>query len=350
MFEDRTRRTELSQLGEFGLIDLLAKKISLQNSSSKYGIGDDCAVLDSEGKRILVTTDLLAEGIHFDMTYTPLKHLGYKAVAVNLSDVAAMNAIPKQITVSLALSNRFSVEAIEALQEGMLLACQRYGVDIVGGDTTSSQKGLVISITAIGYADENDIVYRNGARENDLICVSGDLGAAYVGLLNLKQEKSAFMANPEMQPELEGKEYLLERQLKPEPRLDIVHSLKDKKVKPSSMIDVSDGLASELKHICKQSKVGCTIYEEKIPIFQQTWDVARTFNLDPTTCALNGGEDYELLFTISQADYDKIKDDNDIAVIGHITQESEGLNLITKNGVSSPIHAQGWDGLKEEEE
>jgi thiamine-monophosphate kinase len=346
MFEDRTKRTELSSIGEFGLIDLIAKKIELKNASTHYGIGDDCAILDCQGKKILVSTDLLIEGVHFDLAYTPLKHLGYKAVIVNLSDVAAMNAIPEQITVSLGLSNRFSVEAVEELYEGIALACNKYGIDVVGGDTTSSQKGLIISITAIGYAEPEEIVYRNGAQENDLICVSGDLGGAYLGLLSLQQEKTVFLVNPEMQPELEGKEYILERQLKPEARVDIVKLLKENNIMPTSMMDISDGLASEIKHISKQSKVGATIYEEKIPIFQQTWDMARRFNLDPTTCALNGGEDYELLFTIKQEDYEKIKNVPDLTVIGHITTKEAGVNLITKNGVSTILQAQGWDGLK----
>lgn len=346
MFEDRTKRTELSSIGEFGLIDLISKGIKIKNSSTCYGIGDDCAVLDSNGKKTLVSTDLLIEGVHFDLTYTPLKHLGYKAAVVNLSDMAAMNAVPTQITVSLGLSNRFSVEAIQELFSGIKLACEKYNVDIVGGDTTSSQKGLIISITVLGFAEENEIVYRSGAKTNDLICVSGDLGGAYTGLLVLQREKSAFVANDQMQPDLQGFEYILERQLKPESRLDVVRILKEQNIKPTAMIDVSDGLASELKHICKQSKVGATIYEDKIPIDQQTWDTARKFNMDPTTCALNGGEDYELLFTVPQAEFEKLKSINEISIIGHITQESEGVNLITKNGVSTIIEAQGWDGLK----
>ncbi len=346
MFEDRSKRTELSQVGEFGLIDLISKNTELINPSTIKGIGDDCAVLDAGQQKVLISTDLLVEGVHFDLTYTPLKHLGYKAVAVNLSDIAAMNAIPQQITVSLALSNRFSLEAVEELYKGIHLACKKHKVDLVGGDTTSSQKGLIISITAIGYASDDQIVYRNGAKENDLICVSGDLGGAYVGLLSLQQEKSEFVANPEMQPELEGKEYILERQLKPEPRIDIVLELQKIGIKPTAMMDISDGLGSELKHICKQSEVGCTIYEEKIPIFQQTWDIARKFNLDPTTCALNGGEDYELVFTIKQSNFESIKNLPEVSVIGHITSKESGLNLITKNGVSAPIKAQGWDGLK----
>lgn len=348
MLEENTNRTELSDLGEFGLIDLLTQGIEIKNESTSYGIGDDCAVLEAAGKKILVSTDLLIEGVHFDLTYSPLLHLGYKSIAVNLSDVAAMNAIPSQVTVSLGLSNRFSLEAVEQLYKGMRLACEKYNVDLVGGDTTSSHKGLVISITVIGFANKDEIVYRKGASENDLICVSGDLGAAYTALLLLEKEKAAFVVNPNMQPDLEGNEYILERQLKPEPRIDIVKELKIRGIKPTSMIDISDGLASELKHLCKQSGTGCSIFEDKIPIFQTTWDTARKFNLDPTTCALNGGEDYELLFTICQADYDKIQEMNDISVIGYMTDKNSGLNLVTKNGVVSPILAQGWDGLKNE--
>ncbi len=348
MFEDRTKRTELSEIGEFGLIDLLSKDISKSKDSTLYGIGDDCAVMDAAGKKILISTDLLIEGVHFDMVYTPLKHLGYKAVVVNLSDVAAMNAIPEQITVSIGVSNRFSVEAVEELYRGIKLAASRYGVDIVGGDTTSSKKGLIISITAVGYADEKDIVYRHGASKGELLCVSGDLGGAYAGLLVLQREKSAFVVNPGMQPDLQGKEYILERQLKPEARVDVVKLLRELKVKPTAMIDISDGLASEVKHLCKQSKLGCTVYEDKIPIDQQTWDTARSFDMDPTTCALNGGEDYELLFSIKQADYEKVKGNPDIKVIGYFTEENEGINLITKNGLQTELKAQGWDGIKNE--
>ena len=345
MFEDRTKRTEISQLGEFGLIDHLTKNIKLQQKSSLYGVGDDAAVVNPENKKVLISTDLLVEDVHFDLTYAPLMHLGYKAAAVNFSDIAAMNAIPTQITVSIAISNRFSLEAIEELYKGINLACQRYKVDLIGGDTTTSKKGLVISITVIGLADENDVVYRNGAKKGDLVCVSGDIGAAYAGLLVLEREKSEFIANPKMQPQLDGMDYILERQLKPEPRVDMVDILKVLKVKPTAMMDISDGLASELKHICKQSNLGCTVYEEKIPIDQQTWDVARSFNMDPTTVALNGGEDYELVFTISQEDYEKVKNDGNISVIGYMTEPSEGINLITKNNVSTPIKAQGWDAL-----
>ena len=349
MFEDRSNnRTELSSLGEFGLIEYLTKGIKLKHKSSVYGIGDDAAVLDAEKKKILVSTDLLTEGVHFDLTFMPLKHLGYKAVVVNLSDIIAMNATPSQITVSIGMSNRFSVEAIAELYSGIKLACKNYNVDLIGGDTTSTAAGLVISITVIGFADEKEIVYRNGAKENDLVCVSGDLGAAYAGLMILEREKTVFEANPEMQPELSGNDYILERHLKPEARIDILQVLKDIEVMPTSMIDISDGLASELKHICKQSNVGATLYEDKIPIDQKTWDSARSLNMDPTTYAMNGGEDYELLFTVKQEDYEKLKNLSDISVIGHITAETAGINLISKNNVSAPIEAQGWDGLKKE--
>jgi len=349
MFEDRSNtRTELSSLGEFGLIEYLTKGIELKHKSSVYGIGDDAAVLDAKKKKILVSTDLLTEGIHFDLTFMPLKHLGYKAVVVNLSDIIAMNATPSQITVSIGMSNRFSVEAIAELYSGIKLACKNYNVDLIGGDTTSTSAGLIISITVIGFADEKEIVYRNGAKENDLVCVSGDLGAAYAGLMILEREKTVFEANPDMQPELSGNDYILERHLKPEARVDILQILKDIEVMPTSMIDISDGLASELKHICKQSKVGATLYEDKIPIDQKTWDSARSLNMDPTTYAMNGGEDYELLFTVKQADFEKLKNLSDISIIGHITAETAGINLISKNNVSAPIEAQGWDGLKKE--
>jgi len=350
MFEDRSNsRTELSTLGEFGLIDYLTKNIELKHQSSVYGIGDDAAVLDAGEKKVLISTDLLTEGVHFDLTFMPLKHLGYKSVVVNLSDIIAMNATPSQITVSIGMSNRFSVEAIAELYSGIKLACKNYNVDLIGGDTTSTASGSVISITAIGFADEKKIVYRNGAKENDLVCVSGDLGAAYAGLMILEREKTVFEANREMQPELSGNDYIMERHLKPEARIDILKILTDIKLQPSAMIDISDGLASELKHICKQSGVGATLYEDKIPIDQKTWDSARSVNMDPTTYAMNGGEDYELLFTIKQQEYEKVKNLADISVIGHITAASAGINLISKNNVSAPIEAQGWDGLKKEE-
>lgn len=344
MFQN-TSRTELSSLGEFGLIKHLTRFIELKNESSVKGVGDDAAVIDYKNKLTVVSTDMLVEGVHFDLTYVPLKHLGYKAVVVNLSDIYAMNASPKQITVSVAISNRFSLEAMEELYAGMNLACEKYGIDIVGGDTTSSTSGLIISITALGEAEKNDIVYRNGAKETDLICVSGDLGGAYMGLQLLEREKEVFKANASIKPDLEGNDYILERQLKPEARKDIPAILKELKVKPTAMIDISDGLASEVLHICTQSNVACDLYEDKIPIDPSAYEKAREFNLDPTVCALSGGEDYELLFTINIADFGKIKNNPDISVIGHITKKDSGYNLITKGGSQHPITAQGWDAL-----
>lgn len=342
---ENTGRTELSSLGEFGLIKHLTQFIELKNESSIKGIGDDAAVIDYKGKQTVVSTDMLVEGVHFDLAYVPLKHLGYKAVAVNVSDIYAMNATPKQITVSFALSNRFSVEAVEELYSGMITACHKYKVDIVGGDTTTAQSGLVISITAIGEANANELIYRDGAKEGDLLCVTGDLGAAYVGLQLLEREKKIFMESPGVQPDLGGNDYILERQLKPEARKDIPPLLKLLKVKPTAMIDISDGLASEILHICTQSETGCNLFEDKIPIDPSTYSMAREFNLDPTVCALSGGEDYELLFTIDQSDFPKIKANPDITVIGHMTSKKEGINLITKGGTSHPITAQGWDSL-----
>jgi thiamine-monophosphate kinase len=333
-------------LGEFGLIDHLTNMITIKQPSTKKGIGDDAAVIDFDGKKALISTDMLLEGIHFDLAYTPLKHLGYKSVQVNLSDIYAMNGIATQVTVSIGISSKFPLEAIEELYEGIYLACEKYNVDLVGGDTTSSRQGLVISVTSIGYADENDIAYRNTAREGDLICVSGDVGGAYVGLQLLEREKMVYIENPNIQPDLEGKDYIIERQLKPEARKDIVEMLKDLKIKPTAMIDISDGLASEILHICKQSNKGCNIYEDKIPLDPMTYETAREFNLDPTVCALSGGEDYELLFTIKQADYEKIKLMMDISVVGHITEPSAGCNLITKSGVVHTITAQGWNAFK----
>lgn len=350
MFENSGEKTDLKTLGEFGLIEHLTKDISTQQSSTIKGVGDDAAVLNSEGKRQVITTDMLVEGVHFDMMYTPLKHLGFKAVAVNVSDLCAMNATPAQITMSIAISSRFPLEAIEEFYEGVFLACKKYKVDLVGGDTTSSQLGFIISVTAIGYAEPEELCYRNGAKKNDLIIVTGDLGGAYVGLQLLNREKEVYIANPNMQPDLEGHDYILERQLKPEARTDIKDLLKALDVKPTSMIDISDGLASEIIHICNQSQVGATIYEEKIPIDPQTYHMAREFNLDPTVCALNGGEDYELLFTIDMKDYDKIKANPNLTPIGHITDEAEGNRLIAKNGSVYPITAQGWNAFKNEEE
>ncbi len=342
---ENSERTELSSLGEFGLIKHLTQFIELKNESTIKGVGDDAAVIDYKGKQTVISTDMLVEGVHFDLTYVPLKHLGYKAVMVNLSDIYAMNAMPKQITVSVAMSNRFSVEAMEELYAGMLLACEKHKVDIVGGDTTTNKAGLVISITAIGEANSEDLVYRDGAKEGDLLCVSGDLGGAYVGLQVLEREKRIFLETPNVQPDLEGNDYIIERQLKPEARKDIPPLLKELEVKPTAMIDISDGLASEILHLATQSNVGCNLYEDKIPIDPQTYNMAREFNLDPTVCALSGGEDYELLFTIRQEDFLKVKANPNISIIGHMTNSKDGVNLITKGGSSTPLKAQGWDAL-----
>lgn len=345
IFENKNR-TELSELGEFGLIDHLTKNIKIHHEQTVKGVGDDAAVIENKADEVtLVTTDMLVEGVHFDLTYMPLKHLGYKAVVVNLSDICAMNGKPKQVFVSMALSNRFSLEAVEELYTGMLLACQQYQVDLAGGDTTSSTSGLVISITATGIAQKGSEVYRDGAKPNDLICVSGDLGAAYLGLQILEREKQIYIENPGVQPDLEGFDYILERQLKPEARVDIVDLLAQLGVKPTSMIDISDGLSSELLHICKQSAVGCTVYEDKLPIDPTAYNTARDLNLDPTTCMLNGGEDYELLFTVSIDDFDKIKHNPSITIIGHITAKEDGANLVPQNGPMIPLQAQGWNAL-----
>ncbi len=349
MFENKGR-TEIEQLGEFGLIDHLTKNFEIKNKSTIKGIGDDAAVLNFDGKRTLISTDLLLEGIHFDLSYTPLKHLGYKAIQVNLSDIYAMNGTATQVTVSIGLSSKFPLEAVEELYQGISIACEKYGIDLAGGDTTSSKQGLIISVTSIGYADEKDICYRNGAGEGDLLCVSGDLGGAYTGLQLLEREKNIFLESPNIQPDLEGKDYIVERQLKPEARKDIVEALKLMKIKPTSMIDISDGLASEILHICKQSDKGCNLYEEKIPIDPMTYDTARDFGIDPTVCALNGGEDYELLFTIKQSDFEKIRNNPDISIIGHITEASAGCNLISKSEKVYPITAQGWNSLKGHQE
>lgn len=347
MLEDKNKKpvSELEELGEFGLIEHLTKNISLKNKSSVKGVGDDAAVIVHKDKQTVVTTDLLVEGIHFDLLYTPLKHLGYKAVTVNLSDVYAMNAVPKQITVSMAVSNRMSVEALEELYEGIALACEIYGVDLIGGDTSSSLTGMVISITAMGEAEAKDVVYRDGAKQNDLICVSGDLGGAFLGLQLLEREKQIFNENPTVQPDFSGYDYLLERQLKPEPRKDVIDMLHEIKVKPTAMIDVSDGLSSDLIHICKQSKVGCTIYEDKIPLDPTTVSSAEELNLDPTVCALNGGEDYELLLTISLDDYEKIKDQKRLSVIGHITSDEGKYEIVSNNDTVQELVAQGWNAM-----
>jgi len=350
MLEDKNpKRTEISELGEFGLIDQITKDIKTYHPSTIKGVGDDTAVIDSGEKYMLVTKDLLLENIHFDLTYYPLRHLGYKAIVVNLSDIYAMNGTPRQVIVGLGLSSRFPLEAVEELYAGMKLACEKYKVDLVGGDTTSSKQGLVLSVTAIGDVEKDKVVYRGPAKEKELLCVSGDLGGAYAGLLVLEREKAEYTANPDMQPNLEDYDYILERQLKPEARPDVIAILKEKKVVPTAMIDVSDGLASEIKHICKHSGLGCTVYEEKIPIDLQTYDTARSFDMDPTMYALNGGEDYELLFTIQQEDFEKIKEVKHISVIGFMTEESAGVNLITKSGPVVEIKAQGWDHLKAEE-
>ncbi len=342
------QRTEIATLGEFGLIDHLTEGIKLENSSSKYGIGDDAAVLSYDNKMTLVTTDLLLEGVHFDLTYFPLKHLGYKAAVVNFSDIYAMNGQPKQITVSLGVSKRFSVEDIEALYAGIRLACEHYHVDIVGGDTCSSMTGLTISITCIGEGEAGNIVYRNGAKPNDLICVSGDLGAAYMGLQLLEREKSVLTgADKDAQPKFEGKEYILERQLKPEARRDIIEKLSAAGIKPTAMMDISDGLSSELIHICKQSGVGCRLYEEHIPIDYQTAVMAEELNMNVSTCALNGGEDYELVFTVPIGDHDKVAEIEGIKLIGNITTPELGYALITRDGNEFELKAQGWNPLKE---
>jgi thiamine-monophosphate kinase len=339
----------LDQLGEFGLIEHLSSQFTPQNASTIKGIGDDCAVISiSDEVAMVVSTDMLVEGVHFNLMYTPLKHLGYKAVVVNLSDVCAMNAVPEQVTVSIAFSSKFPIEAIDELYKGIKAACDFYNVDLVGGDTSTSYSGLTISITAMGRAKKDKIVYRSGANDFDLVVVTGDLGAAYMGLQVLEREKEVFKANPSIQPELDGYDYVIQRQLKPEARKDVVGFLAELNVQPTAMIDISDGLASEILHICKSSKVGCHIYDEKIPIDGSTSLAAIEFNLDPATCALNGGEDYELLFTIKQADYDKIKGNPHMTVIGHVTDERDGCYFIDKNGSAITIKAQGWNHFGEE--
>ena len=337
-----TKRTEISSLGEFGLIEKITKDIKAQNKETVTGIGDDAAILQfSSNEETLITTDLLMEGVHFDLTYFPLKHLGYKAVVANISDIYAMNGTPRQITVSLALSRKFCIEDIEELYAGIRLACQQYGVDVVGGDTTSSLTGLAISITAIGTVPKGTAVKRCGAKETDLICVTGNLGAAYMGLQLLEREKIA-TAGQDIQPDFQGKEYILERQLKPEARKEVIEKLREEGVRPTSMIDISDGLSSELMHICKQSGTGCRIYEERIPIDYQTAIMAEELNMNVTTCALNGGEDFELLFTVPIADHEKVAAMKEVRVIGHIVSENMGLALITRDGVEMELKAQGW--------
>lgn len=345
-------KTEIATLGEFGLIRHLTENLNLQNESTRYGVGDDAAVLAYPAdKEVLVTTDLLLEGVHFDLTYVPLKHLGYKSAVVNFSDIYAMNGTPRQITVSLGVSKRFSVEDMEELYAGIRLACQTYGVDIVGGDTTSSYTGLTISITCIGEGEKGKTVYRNGARETDLICVTGDLGAAYMGLQLLEREKAVLRStDPDMQPDFAGKEYLLERQLKPEARKDIIGKLAQAGIRPTAMMDISDGLSSELLHICTQSKVGCRVYEEHIPIDYQTAVMAEEFNMNLTTCALNGGEDYELLFTVPIGDHERIANMEGVKLIGHITKPELGCALITRDGQEFELKAQGWNPLKDDKQ
>lgn len=348
MLEEKSpQRTSIAQLGEFGLIDHLTKYFEINQPSTLKGIGDDAAVLDFKDKKTVVSTDLLIEGVHFDLAYMPLKHLGYKAVVANISDICAMNATPTQITVSIAVSNRFPLEALEELFAGITLASKHYNVDVIGGDTTSSQKGLIISITALGEANAEDIVYRNGAKENDLLVVTGDIGAAYMGLQVLEREKQVFQVNPNNQPDLDNYTYLIERQLKPEARKDIKELLEKLEVKPTSMIDISDGLSSEVMHLCKQSNVGCTIYEEKLPLDPQLIAVCEEFNIDSTTVAINGGEDYELLFTIALEDYDKIKGNPNLTVIGHMVKESEGKHLVTRANQKIELKARGWNALAE---
>ncbi|MCK9617599.1 MAG: thiamine-phosphate kinase [Lentimicrobiaceae bacterium] len=347
MAETSNKRTELSELGEFGLIEHLTNDIKLKNKSTLKGIGDDAAVLDYGNKVALLSTDLLIEGVHFDMSYTPLKHLGYKTAVVNFSDIAAMNGIPKQITVSIAVSNRYSVEALEEFYNGLLFACERYGVDLVGGDTSSCPHGMFVSVSVVGEAEKDKVVYRKGAKEYDLVCVTGDLGAAYMGLLLLEREKQVFQSDPTMQPDLSGHDYILERHLKPEARTDIVEQLQKAGILPTSMIDISDGLASEILHICKNSEVGCSLYEDKLPIDVAMATMAEELNISAVTAAMNGGEDYELLFTIVQKDYEKLKEIPGITVIGHITAKNEGINLVSNDGKLIPITAQGWNHWRE---
>ncbi len=341
------KQTRISEIGEFGLIDRLTQHIQIKNKSTLKGVGDDAAVFDYGDKCVVFSTDLLTEGVHFNLMYVPLKHLGYKSVIVNLSDIFAMNARPKQITVSLAISNKFSVEAVEELYSGIYLACENYGVDLVGGDTTGSLTGLTISISALGEARQEDLVYRNGAKPGDLLCVSGDLGGAYMGLQLLERENEVFKVNPNEQPMLEGYDYILGRQLKPEARGDVVNAFEKLELKPTSMIDISDGLSSEILHLCKNSKVGCRLFEEKVPMDLQTKKMAEELNINPLVAALNGGEDYELLFTLSPDDSEKIKNDPDFTVIGEITEEAEGANLLTTGGSKIALQAQGWEHGRE---
>ena len=343
------KRTEIQELGEFGLIEQISKKIALKNDSSVKGIGDDAAVLKNDPKMLrLLSSDMLIEGVHFDLSYMPLQHLGYKSVVANVSDIAAMNGKASQLTINLGLSNRFSVEAVELFYEGVRIACEAYGVDTVGGDTTTSPSGLTISVAITGEVSEDRVVYRSGAGEKEIICATGDLGAAFMGLEILEREKQVFLANPDMQPELEGYDYIVKRQLRPEARTDIIEDLAKRGVVPTSMIDISDGLASDLMHICSQSKVGAMIYESAVPVDQMTYNTAVEFKIDPVTAVLNGGEDYELLFTISQSDHEKLQDHPDIHFIGHTDDSGSGINLFTKGENLVPIKAQGWDHFRED--
>lgn len=339
-------RTEIATLGEFGLIEHLTRNNETRNATTLLSVGDDGAVIDHFGKQTVVTTDLLVEGVHFDLSYTPLKHLGYKSIVVNLSDIYAMNATPTQVVVSLGISNRFSVESLEEFYEGIYAACREYNVDLVGGDTTSSQKGMIISVTALGEVAPDKYVKRSTAQKGDLLCVSGDLGAAYIGLLFLEREKKIYLENPQIQPDLEGEAYVIGRLLKPEARKDIIAFFEEKGIMPTSMMDISDGLSSEILHICKQSELGCILYEEKIPVAQDSKLAAYKFEIDPTACALSGGEDYELVFTVAQADYEKIKDNEAISIVGYMTEPEKGAQIITKGGSQHPLTAQGWNHLK----
>ncbi|HSZ87200.1 MAG TPA: thiamine-phosphate kinase [Puia sp.] len=338
-------RTEISSLGEFELIEHLTKNIELKNASSIVGVGDDAAVIDHFGKQTVITTDLLIEGVHFDLAYTPLKHLGYKSVIVNLSDVYAMNATPTQITLSIGISNRFSLEALDEFYEGVYAACEKYDVDLIGGDTSSSQKGFIISITAIGEIAPGKFVKRSTAKKGDLICCSGDLGAAYLGLIFLEREKKIFLETPNVKPDLEGEKYVIGRFLKPEARKDIIDFFGDAEIIPTSMMDISDGLSSEILHICKQSELGCVLYEEKIPVAEETRKAAFKFELDPTACALSGGEDYELLFTIPQPDHEKLVLNEQVSIIGYMNEPEKGKKIITKGGNTFDITAQGWNAF-----
>jgi thiamine-monophosphate kinase len=344
--DNQPKLTSLTELGEFGLIDRLTKNVKYHHPETLMGIGDDAAVIEAGDKVILFSTDLLVEGIHFDLTYMPFKHLGYKAAVVNISDIAAMNGVPKQMTVSLAVSSRFSAEALDELYAGVVMACEKYKVDLVGGDTSSNVKGLMISVSILGEAKKEEVTYRSGARSGDLLCVTGDLGSAYIGLFILEREKSVFKVDPNMQPELSGFDYQIGRQLRPEARTDVRNLLIGIGVKPTSMIDISDGLASEILHLCKQSGVGCKLFEGKIPIDEYTKELAKEYKIIPSVAALSGGEDYELLFTVKQEDYEKIKDIVGITIIGHMTAASEGKLMITPDGKAIPITAQGWDGMR----